>query len=134
LLRFAASVALAQVAPDATHRIDLSHIGRHEVPDWGGAFEVRSVGTSGLSPLRLRHCELRQRSGGENFQRAPGSLPRSLKKQYQACGLPAWQRDGPLVYAGDDLLFVPGLGIDARHHADAGRPMLGLSWVHGTAP
>jgi tRNA(Ile)-lysidine synthase len=134
LLRFAASAESPQVAPDATRRIDLSRIGRHEVPDWGGAFEVRAVGSSGLSPLRLRQCELRPRSGGENFQRTTGSVPRSLKKQYQFNGLPAWQRDGPLVYAGNELLFVPGLGIDARRHADAGRPMLGLSWLRGTTP
>ena len=134
LLRFAASVALPQGAPAVTCQVDLSRIGRHEVADWGGAFEVRAVGASGLSPLRLRHCELRPRSGGESFQRTPGSVPRSLKKQYQAAGLAAWQRDGPLVYAGDELLFVPGLGIDARRHAQAGRPMLGLSWLRGTTP
>jgi tRNA(Ile)-lysidine synthase len=134
LLRFAASAELPQAAPDATRQIDLSRIGRHELPDWGGAFEVRAVASSGLSPLRLRHCELRARSGGENFQRTTGSVPRSLKKQYQSHGLPAWQRDGPLVYVGNELLFVPGLGIDARRHADEGRPMLGLSWLRGSTP
>ena len=46
----------------------------------------------------------------------------------QSAGVPAWQRDGPLLYAGDALLFVPGLGIDARQWADAGVPQLHLRW------
>ena len=54
------------------------------------------------------------RSGGEQWQAQPRSTPRSLKKQYQAAGIAAWQRDGPLVIADDRLVFVPGLGVDAR--------------------
>jgi tRNA(Ile)-lysidine synthase len=87
------------------------------------------VPSGGLEPRRLRSCELRQRSGGEKFQRSSRSVPRSLKKQFQATGLPAWQRSGPLVYAGGELVYVPGLGIDARAQADAGAPMVGLRWL-----
>ena len=100
-------------------------------------WHVRGVARWARRACRRCACataSLRPRSGGEKFQRTPGSVPRTLKKQYQATGLPAWQRGGPLVYAGNDLLFVPGLGIDARRHADAGRPMLGLNWLRGTAP
>jgi len=51
-----------------------------------------------------------------------------LKKQYQARGVPEWQRGGPLVYAGERLLFVPALGIDARCWAAPGAPQFGIVW------
>ena len=109
--------------------IDLSREGRFDVPAWHGSFEVQAVDAAGLAPQRLRQCELRARRGGERFQLADGALPRSLKKQFQAAGVPAWQRDGPLVYGAQQLLFVPGLGIDARHHAPRGTAMLALRWL-----
>lgn len=109
--------------------IDLSREGRFAVPAWRGSFEVRAVEAGGLAPQRLGRCELRARSGGERFQRASGTPPRSLKKQFQDAGVPAWQRNGPLLYADQMLLFVPGLGIDARQHAVRGAPMFGLSWL-----
>jgi tRNA(Ile)-lysidine synthase len=124
---------VAQLQPPALPatplHIDLSRAGRFAVPTWQGAFEVAAVPSGGLEPQRLHCCELRHRRGGEQFQRSSRSMPRSLKKQFQATGLPAWQRNGPLVYAGGELLYVPGLGIDARVQAGAGAPMLGLRWL-----
>jgi len=110
-------------------RLDLSQPGDHPVDEWGGTFEVRLAPGPGLAQQQLRDCELRARCGGERFQSAPGSLPRSLKKQYQAARVPAWGRSGPLVYSDGQLLFVPGLGIDARRHAAPATPALQLRWV-----
>jgi tRNA(Ile)-lysidine synthase len=43
--------------------------------------------------------------------------------------LPAWQRGGPLLFSAQgQLLFVPGLGIDARAVAPPGAPQLRVSW------
>ncbi len=99
----------------ATHdsAIDLSRVGTHALPQWGGALEVVSA-MPGVPASVLKACTLRARVGGEQFQTAPRSTPRSLKKQYQDAGVAAWQRNGPLVYADGKLLYVPGLGIDAR--------------------
>ncbi len=116
------------IAPEP-QAIDLSREGRFDVSAWRGSFEVRVVDSAGLAPQRLRHCELRARSGGERFQRASGTPPRSLKKQFQDAGVPAWQRSGPLLYGAQELLFVPGLGVDARQQAPSGMPMLGLRWL-----
>ncbi len=116
-------------ASGQTTTMDLSREGLFSVPEWRGAFEVKRVDAAGLAPSRLRRCELHARSGGERFPRAPGSMPRSLKKQFQSAGLPAWRRAGPLLYAMNELLFVPGLGIDARRFAAPGSPMLGLRWL-----
>ena len=57
-----------------------------------------------------------------------GRPPRSLKKQFQAAAVPDWQRDGPLVYSGGQLVFVPGLGIDARVIALPGQAQVALHW------
>jgi tRNA(Ile)-lysidine synthase len=126
LLVVSRAQALATPKPQP---IDLSREGHVAVPAWRGSFEVHAVDAAGLAPQRLRHCELRARSGGERFQRANGTPPRSLKKQFQDAGVPAWQRDGPLLYGAQDLLFVPGLGVDARQQAPSGTPMLGLRWL-----
>ncbi|MCU7370107.1 hypothetical protein PEC18_04305 [Paucibacter sp. O1-1] len=51
-----------------------------------------------------------------------------MKKAFQSAALPAWQRGAPLLYAGSQLLFVPGLGLDARCLARPGEPQLSLDW------
>jgi tRNA(Ile)-lysidine synthase len=68
------------------------------------------------------------RRGGERFQRQVGGRPRSLKKHFQEAAVPEWQRKAPLVFRGDDLLFVPGLGLDARIVAPLGTLQVGLRW------
>jgi tRNA(Ile)-lysidine synthase len=108
--------------------LDLARLGRVELPGWGGALVVRAAVSGGVPAARLRAAVLRPRSGGERFQLVAGGLPRSLKKQYQARGLPESARAGPLVYDGPTLLFVPGLGIDARCLAPAGTEQLTLAW------
>jgi tRNA(Ile)-lysidine synthase len=108
---------------------DLSAAGNHDVPGWRGHFEVQPTAADGIAPTLLRAVELRARSGGERFQRAPRTPPRSLKKQYQLAGIAASDRQGPLVWSREQLLYVPGLGIDARARAEPGQPQLTLRWV-----
>jgi len=95
-------------------RIDLSRPGHHALPGWGGAVDVRRVRRGGVTAVALQSCELRDRRGGERFQLHAAGMPRSLKKQYQLVGVPQWERGGPLVLSAGRLLYVPGLGIDAR--------------------
>jgi len=113
--------------PPCLH-VDLSREGVHPVPEWGGAFIVRRSRGGGIDPAQLQRCELRPRLGGERFQLRPGTMPRCLKKQYQACEVPAWMRGGPLAYAHGALVYVPGLGLDARRQAPPGVRALQLLW------
>jgi len=55
-------------------------------------------------------------------------VPRSLKKQFQAAARPSWARRGPLVYVGEQLIYVPGLGLDARCVAAIGVTQARLRW------
>jgi tRNA(Ile)-lysidine synthase len=113
-------------------RLCIEAPGRYAAGPWG-ELEVRPVDAGGVPPQLLQHLELRPRAGAERFQARPGSTPRSLKKQFQAAGVPAWAREGPLVFAGDRLLYVPGLGLDARCLAPEGAPQWRLDW-HRPAP
>ena len=111
----------------------LRRAGRHALPGWGGHLVVSRVGEGGVPLAWLGHVELRARSGGEQFQAGIGRPPRSLKKQYQAQGVPAWERDGPLLYSGGQLVFVPGLGLDARVIGLPGQPLVSLRWEPSAA-
>jgi tRNA(Ile)-lysidine synthase len=110
-----------EVLPPATGR-------RIALPGWGGVLHLYPARSEGLAPEQLARLTVRARTGGERFQLAANSVPRNLKKQYQACAVPAWQRGGPLLYDGTQLVFVPGLGVDARARAPAGQVQLRLRW------
>jgi len=95
----------------------------------GGRLQVTRVAFGGVPLAWLAHAELRPRQGAEQFQAGLGRPPRSLKKQFQAAGVAAWQRDGPLLYSGGQLVFVPGLGLDARIVGLPGQPLVTLEWL-----
>lgn len=120
-------IAMSPSAP--RERLDLARAGRHPIPSWGGAFDVEPVTTGGVALSALSNVELRRREGGEQFQSHPKGLARALKKCWQSAGIPAVQREGPLVYVDGRLLFVPGLGLDARWRSDAGEAQMTLRWV-----
>jgi tRNA(Ile)-lysidine synthase len=98
------------------------------VPAWGGELLVSSCEAGGIPLALLAQCRLKPRLGSEQFQLAPGRPARSLKKQFQMLGVPAWARHGPLLWAGDQLVLVPGLGLDARVWAALGQPMVSVAW------
>jgi tRNA(Ile)-lysidine synthase len=120
-------VALPVAAADPIP-VRLDRPGRLELPAWGGALELAPVEQGGVSRVLLARAGLREREPGDQFQLAPRSTARSLKKQFQAIGVPAWQRGGPVVATADQVLFVPGLGIDARALATPGEPQLAIRW------
>jgi tRNA(Ile)-lysidine synthase len=100
-------------------RLRIDGAGWFPAPAWSGGLQVDVVACGGVPLSTLGWVELRPRQGGEQFQRAAGTPPRALKKQFQSAGVPAWARDGPLVYdALGQLLYVPGLGLDARAVGD----------------
>jgi len=126
-LRIAASPQAA--APPDSVALSITRAGLHRVSAWHGALRVTRVREGGVALERLRDCELRARIGAEQFQAGPRRPPRSLKKQFQGAGVTPHQRHGPLLYAGNRLVFVPGLGIDARAVAQAGEPQVTLEWL-----
>ena len=119
--------AVRASAPESA--LGIRRAGRHALPGWGGVLQVTRVAAEGVPLAWLAHLELRPRSGQERFQAGLGRPPRSLKKQFQAAGVSAWERGGPLVYSGGQLVFVPGLGLDARVIGLPGQPQVQLHWL-----
>ena len=105
--------------------------GTFALPGWGGRLQVRRVAADGVPLAQLAHLELKAREGAERFQAGFARPPRSLKKQYQSTGVPAWERGGPLVYSAGRLVFVAGLGLDARVIGLPGQALVSMRWLAG---
>jgi tRNA(Ile)-lysidine synthase len=115
--------------PAQSEELKVEGPGIYAVPRCGGRLIVRRVQRGGVGAGVLRALRATPRSGRETFQLSPRATPRSLKKQFQRLGIPQWERDGPLLFADDRLVFVAGLGIDARVRAAADEPQFSLRWV-----
>lgn len=115
-----------QIAPCA---IDWRHLGPHRLPAWGGTLVLRPVDEGGVPVSLLAAAVLRARRPGDCFQSGPGRPVRALKKQFQAACQPAWLRQAPVLATAEALVFVPGLGLDARAAAAPGQPRCVIDWV-----
>jgi tRNA(Ile)-lysidine synthase len=113
--------------------LSVRRAGTFALPGWGGRLVVRRVAAHGVPLACLAHLELKPRQGAEQFQAGIGRPPRSLKKQFQSAGVSAWERRGPLFVSGGRLVFVPGLGLDARVVGVPGQALVALQWVAGDA-
>lgn len=118
----------APAAPAPESHLSIAGEGTHALPGWKGELVVRRVEEGGVPLAWLARLDLRPRQGAERFQAGIGRPPRSLKKQFQAAAVPAWQRHGPLIYSGGQLVYVPGLGLDARVIGLPGQPLATLDW------
>jgi tRNA(Ile)-lysidine synthase len=130
-LLFTADAPVAATETARESSLSILRAGRFALAGWGGELVAKRVKQGGVPLAWLAHLELRAREGGEQFQAGIGRPPRSLKKQFQAAGVPEWERHGPLIFSGGQLVFVPGLGLDARVLALPGQPQLSLHWHSG---
>lgn len=99
-------------------------------PAYGGVLHFDEAG-QGLDPAWLREQALQIdfRKGGERLKPAPNRPTRSLKYHYQACDVPAWERERlPIVSAGKALLFAAGIGMDCHHTSAGTGSRIGLRW------
>lgn len=72
---------------------------------------------------------IRPRSGGERLQLAAGRPRRAVKSLLQEAALPPWERRAlPLVWCGDALAMVPGVGVDVAFAAPPGGPGITVAW------
>jgi tRNA(Ile)-lysidine synthase len=67
------------------------------------------------------------REGGEKFKVDAKRPRRSLKNLYQEAAIPPWQRDVPLLYIGEELVAVAGIGISADWLTTEG-PRINPEW------
>jgi tRNA(Ile)-lysidine synthase len=104
--------------------------------DWGGARLRLHIGEGvGISrrQLALADAYLAPRAGGERLQPDPRRPRRSLKKLLHEHGMPPWQRERlPLLWCGEHLVWVAGIGVDAGFACAADEPGVQLFWEGGT--
>ncbi|CAN0621886.1 tRNA(Ile)-lysidine synthase [Burkholderia multivorans] len=103
------------------------------LPAWRGTFvfALAAPGDADAVPetlLRAAPLVARAREGGERLRAEPSRPSRTLKNLFQERGVPAWQRDVPLLYAGGRLLYVPGLGVNSGGAAAGGAAWRRIEW------
>jgi tRNA(Ile)-lysidine synthase len=76
------------------------------------------------------------RGGGESLRLGADRPTRTLKNLLQEHEIAVWQREKlPLLFHGERLVWVPGIGIDAEYAAKPGQRGLKPTWrVAGKAP
>lgn len=96
-----------------------------ELPECGGRLLFERVVGEGLSLARLAAAPVtvRLRRGGERLRPDCRRPHRTLKNLFQEAGVPPWQRQRlPLLFCGERLVFVPGLGVDCEYRAAENEP------------
>lgn len=90
---------------------------RLAIPELGGELRFRPVRGKGIA-AELKSLQIRTRKGGERLQPDARRPRRTLKNLFQEAGVPPWERDRlPLLTSGTDVVWVPGLGVDAKYRA-----------------
>ncbi|AOK46679.1 tRNA(Ile)-lysidine synthase [Burkholderia sp. MSMB617WGS] len=97
------------------------------LPAWRGTFVFSPAAAhehDAVPEALLAAADLhaRARAGGERMRTWQGGPGRTLKNLFQERGVPAWQRDVPLLYVGDRLLFVPRVGVNRAAHDGVDTP------------
>jgi tRNA(Ile)-lysidine synthase len=84
----------------------------------------------GLDPERLPGAlSVRRRRGGETIKPGPHASTQSVQHLCQSMGILPWMRDAlPLVFAGNALVAIGDLWLDARWCGSEARPGLGVAW------
>ncbi|HKU47403.1 MAG TPA: tRNA lysidine(34) synthetase TilS [Burkholderiales bacterium] len=100
---------------------------RLAIPALGGELRFRAARGKGFSKDLV--LQVRVRRGGERLQPDARRPRRTLKNLFQEAGVPPWERDRlPLLVSGDDVVWVPGLGVDVRYRAAKNAPGVLPEW------
>lgn len=100
---------------------------------WGRrAIDFERVRGAGISVAALRRgpAIICTRHGGERMRLQPGGPSRSLKNLLQEAGVPPWERPVmPLLWCGDELVWVPAVGVAAAFRCAPGEDGWLPTWV-----
>ena len=94
-------------------------------------FEPTRGGGLSLARLRAEAVAVAPRTGGERLRPAPNRPSRTLKNLLHEAHVPDWERGRlPLIFVGETLVWVPGVGHDFRFAAAPEEPGLMPRWEH----
>ena len=117
--------------PSADFRRQWQGEARLALPELGATLLMKKSRGSGLSLAKLQTAAVtvRLRTGGERLRPDAKRPRRSLKNLLQEARLPPWLRARlPLLYCGDTLVYVPGIGIDTAFGARSREPAVEPQW------
>lgn len=105
----------------------------------GGVLHFVACGGEGVSAEKLAAAPVTVRLRGGAGLRVEARLrphaarpARSLRYLFQEYGVPPWQRAGwPLLYCGETLAAVPGIGVECGFRAALGEAGVVLRWAQG---
>ncbi|MGZ0019438.1 tRNA lysidine(34) synthetase TilS [Nitrosomonas sp. wSCUT-2] len=89
----------------------------------GGTVRLTETESQGIDPQKIlnQSVSLRTRQGGEHFKPACNRPTRRLKNLLQEASIPPWQRRTmPLLFCNDQLIWVPGIGIECNFQVKSG--------------
>ena len=127
----------ARFAPDPT--LCLEWRGEHpwRIEALAGTVRFAAQPGAGIDAGKLAAAPvtLRLRRGGEHFRPSCHRPRRSLKNLLQEAHIPPWRRDClPLLFCGEQLVWVPGIGIECCFQCVPGSPGWGLTWDADVEP
>ncbi|MEN6586337.1 MAG: tRNA lysidine(34) synthetase TilS [Sulfuricella sp.] len=102
-----------------------------QLPELGGVLKFWPSSGQGISLacLQRERVTIRVRQGGERLRPDSTRPSRSLKNLFQETGTPPWSRQTlPLLFSGDNLAAVVGIGIDCKFQALPDEPGIMLEW------
>jgi tRNA(Ile)-lysidine synthase len=105
---------------------------RLPLPSLGGELRFKRVRGAGIASERIKgkRLQVRLRSGGERLRPDARRPSRTLKNLFQEAGVPPWERERlPLLYCGDDLVWVPGIGVDAKYSSSGRAAGILPEWI-----
>ncbi len=93
-------------------------------------FVKTKKGGLSLTKLGEKSLYIKNRSGGEKLKPYPDQPSRSLKHLFQKAEIPHWERDQfPLVYANEQLVAVPNLGVQFEYRSNDGEDGYQIKWL-----
>ena len=97
--------------------------GEQKIPWSGYQIHARSIVGAGIAAATLTFGPLHfaPRRGGDVLQLRQGGPRRPLKDLLREAGVPPWRRKNlPVLYSGDEVVWVAGIGIAAKYRCEPG--------------
>lgn len=105
------------------------------IAELGGTLEFAPGNGAGISLQKLSEnlVTIRPRRGGERLRPDRNRPRRSLKNLLREASLPPWERETlPLIFSGEHLVCVPGIGVDCDFQAIAEEPGLMVEFIQNS--
>ncbi|ODT72845.1 MAG: tRNA lysidine(34) synthetase TilS [Nitrosomonadales bacterium SCN 54-20] len=122
---------IVQAIPEACWHLVWRGEEQLPIPELGGTLRfTRSMGAGiGLQKINEQPVTIRLRQGGERLRTDCKRPRRSLKNLLREASLPPWQRQRlPLIFSGEQLICVPGIGVDCDFQAADDEQGLLVEW------